>query len=411
MKECLESIIQKIKENHGEVYLVGGAIRDQLMNIKNHDLDFCICKIDKNKFTEIFPRAKEVGNNFPVFLLDGMEFALARKERKVKKGHKGFEIKTKNIDIIEDLGRRDITINAIAKNMITGEIIDPYDGQKDIKNKIIRATTYKFAEDPLRVYRAARFAAKFNFKVEENTILMMNKLKNELNTLPKERIFEEFRKAINTDNPQIFFEILRKADILNIHFKEIYDLIGKPQPIKYHPEGDVYNHTMLVLEKISKTTKREEIRYAGLVHDLGKGITPKEEYPHHYNHDIKGVKAVIDLGNRIGVKKMWTSCGIVAAREHMKAGIFNQMTPKKKVSFIERISKTRLGLEGMQLVANADKMSKNTDEESEFLKIGNEILNKINGKYIINKYNINDGKKIKEKLHKERINYLKNKSN
>lgn len=408
MNKNLKNIIKKIKENHGEIYLVGGAVRDQLMNIQNHDLDFCICKIDENKFKELFPNAIEVGKSFPVFLLEGMEFALARRERKIEKGHKGFKVETNGVEILEDLERRDITINAIAKNMITEEIIDPYNGLQDIKNKIIRATTHRFSEDPLRVYRASRFAAKFNFKVEENTIQMMNKLKNELNTLPKERIFEEFRKAINTDNPQIFFEVLRKADILDVHFREIYDLIGAEQPIKYHPEGDAYNHTMLVLEKISKTTKREEIRYAGLVHDLGKGITPKEEYPHHYGHDIKGVKLVINLGNRIGAKKLWTSCGIIAAREHMKAGIFNQMTIKKKVGFIERISKTKLGLEGMQLVANADRLAKNTDKKNNFLEIGNEILNKINGKYIINKYKINEGKEIKEKLHEERINYLKN---
>lgn len=403
----LVKIIEKIKLNNGEIYLVGGAIRDQIMNIQNHDLDFCICKLDKNKFLEIFPEAKEIGNNFSVFLLEGMEFALARKERKIEKGHKGFEIETENITIIEDLERRDITINSIAKNMITGEIVDPFNGVEDIKNKIIRATSQRFKEDPLRVYRVARFAAKFDFDIEENTLVLMKNLRSELNTLPKERIFEEFRKALNTDNPQVFFDVLREAEVLDVHFKEIYNLIGAEQPKQYHPEGDAYNHTMLVLKNISRMTKKEEIRYSGLVHDLGKGITPKEEYPHHYNHDINGAELVTKLGERIGVKKSWTKCGITSAREHMKAGIFGKMTIKKKVSFIEKISKTQLGLEGLQLVTNADKMSMNTEKTDSFLEIGKEILSKINGKYIMEKYQIEDGKKIKEKLHEERIEYMK----
>lgn len=407
MNQNLLKIIEKIDKNNGEIYLVGGAIRDEIMKIKNHDFDFCVCKLNREKFIEIFPEAKEVGNDFPVFLLDGMEFALARKEKKIGSGHKGFEVDSENIDIIDDLKRRDITINSIAKNMITGKIFDPYNGMEDIENKIIRATSDKFLEDPLRVYRVARFAAKLNFGVEENTINMMRNLKNELSTLPKERIFEEFRKAINSDNPENFFEILRKADLLDVHFKEIYDLIGAEQPVKYHPEGDSYNHTLLVLKNICKITKKEEYRYAALVHDLGKGVTPKNEYPHHYNHDINGVKLVINLGDRIGAKKSWTICGMVAAKEHMRGGIYGKMTPNKKVSFIETISKTKLGLEGLQLVVDADKMSMQTEKSERFLEIGKEILQNVDGKYVMKKYNIKQGEEIKRKLHEERTQYLK----
>ena len=156
------------------------------------------------------------------------------------------------------------------------------DGVKDIENKIIRATSKSFREDPLRVYRVARFASELNFKVEQETIKMMYELKKELSTLSKERVFCEFRKALKTNKPSIFFNILREANVLDIHFKEIYNLIGSLQPLEHHPEGDSYNHTMITVDNSVKLTDNLLIRYACLVHDLGKGLTPKEMYPHHY---------------------------------------------------------------------------------------------------------------------------------
>lgn len=156
------------------------------------------------------------------------------------------------------------------------------DGVKDIENKIIRATSKCFKEDPLRLYRVARFASELKFEVEQETIKMMYELKEELNTLSKERVFCEFRKALKTDKPSIFFNILREANVLDVHFKEIYNLIGSLQPVEYHPEGDSYNHTMIAVDNSVKFTDDLLIRYACLVHDLGKGLTPKAMYPHHY---------------------------------------------------------------------------------------------------------------------------------
>ncbi len=184
-----------------------------------------------------------------------MEFALARRETKTGIGHKEFEVDTKDVTIEEDLARRDITINAIAKNVLTGEIIDPFNGRKDIKKGIIKATTNAFKEDPLRVYRVARIATKTKFKVEENTLKLMEELKPELNTLSKERVFVEFEKALKEDKPSIFFEVLKQAKVLDVHFKEIFDLIGALQPVEYHPEGDSYNHTMIVLDKAARVNK------------------------------------------------------------------------------------------------------------------------------------------------------------
>jgi len=405
------AIANKIKEAGGNLYLVGGAIRDEILGKEIKDEDYCVTGITFSKFQELFPEAHIRGKAFEVFDLYGKEFAIARKEHKIGEGHRAFDIITgEEITIEEDLARRDITINAIAKEVLTGKLIDPYNGEQDIKNKIIRATTEHFKEDPLRVYRVARFAATLDFNVEDNTIELMTSLKNELDTLSKERVFVEFSKALSAKKPSIFFNILRKANILEIHFKEIYDLIGALQPEKYHPEGDAYNHTMLALDNCAKLTDKLEIRFSALVHDLGKGITPKEEYPHHYGHEINGVPLVSKFSSRIKAPTVWNKCGKTACKEHMRGGIFFKMKPSKKVEFIERVDKSYLGLDGLQIVVYADKLSsRNVDEGSiEFAKIGKQCLNEINGEYIARKYNIKPGIAFGEKLHQERVNWMKN---
>ena len=338
--EILE-IANKIKEKGGKLYLVGGAVRDELLEREVHDEDYCVEGLEATEFEELFPNAFKRGKFFGIYDIDGKEFALARKEEKYGEGHKKFNITTgKEISIEEDLARRDITINSIAKEVLTEKIIDPYGGIKDLKNKIIRATTNAFKEDPLRVYRVARFASVLEFSVNEQTISLMNELKEELKTLSAERVFTEFRKALASNKPSIFFEILRKANVLDVHFKEIYDLIGSIQPKIYHPEGDSYNHTMIVVDKSAQLTNDLQIRFSALVHDLGKGITPKEMLPHHYGHDKNGVKLVENLSNRLKIPNSWTKCGKVAAKDHMLGGIFNKMTPKKQVDFIQRVSKS-----------------------------------------------------------------------
>ena len=398
-----------IKENGGTLYLVGGAVRDEIMNRKVHDEDYCVTGIEKETFEKLFPNAYKRGKSFGVYDIENKEFALARKDKKIGKGHKKFEVQNgKYITIEEDLARRDITINSIAKNVLTGKIIDPYGGIKDIKNKIIRATTDSFIEDPLRVYRVARFASQLNFAVEENTIKMMRKIKEELKELSPERVFTEFRKALKSDKPSVFFKVLKKANVLDVHFKEIYDLIGKTQPVEYHPEGDSYNHTMIVVDKSAILTDNVEIRFSALVHDLGKGITPKEMLPHHYGHDKNGVKLVENLGNRLKIPNSWIKCGKVSVKEHMLGGIFNRMTPKKQVDFITRVNKSLLGLDGLRIVVICDRW-RNEDEPTDvnFHKIGKECISKINGRYIEEKYKIKDREKVGELLRQERIKWIK----
>lgn len=408
----INKIAKKIEAAGGKLYLVGGAIRDEIIGNDVYDRDYSVTGITKEKFQELFPEAINRGKSFEVFDIERTEFALARKERKIGVGHKEFETETgENITIEEDLARRDITINAIAKEVLTGKIIDPFNGREDIKNRVIRATTSAFSEDPLRVYRVARIAARTEFTVEENTLKLMETLKEELTTLSKERVFHEFEKALQTDKPSIFFNVLRQANVLEVHFKEIYDLIGSLQPVEYHPEGDSYNHTMLVVDKAATLTKDVAIRFAALVHDLGKGVTPKSMYPHHYGHDEKGVEIVQQFGNKIGAPKKWISYGKVSSSQHMKGGIFNKMTPAKKVSFIERVSKSKLGLHGLQIVVISDRCSTRDTklENIEFEQIGEECISTINGEYIKEKYGIQEGIKLAEKLHEERIRWIKEK--
>ena len=414
MKNIYE-IANKIHSKGGNVYLVGGAIRDKLLGIVNHDEDYCVTGISFEEFKELFPEAYIRGKDFPVFSMDNKEFAIARKERKIGIGHNSFDVEVdKKITIEEDLERRDITINAIAKEVLTDKIIDPFHGREDLKNKIIRAVSSHFAEDPLRVYRVARFASQFNFHVEENTMQMMKLLKSELSSLAVERVYHELSKALLTDKPSRFFDVLKEADVLDIHFKEVYDLIGAEQPLKYHPEGDSYNHTMIVLDRVADKTKmlsdrrKLELRFSALVHDLGKGTTPKEEYPHHINHEKRGAQLVKNMGNRLKLPTRLIKCGVTSCLEHMRGGIFDKMTVFKKVSFIERVNNTILGLDGLQIIVDADNMLEDSGK-NQFADLGYEVIHCTDGDKIMRQYDITEGKEVANKMHEIRVSYLKNK--
>ncbi len=409
----IKEIARIIDLKGGKLFLVGGAVRDKLLGIENHDEDYCVTGISFDEFRGLLPEAIVRGKDFPVFDIDGKEFAIARKERKIGIGHNSFDVETdKKITIEEDLERRDITINAIAQNVLTGEIIDPFNGQKDIENRIIRAVGSHFKEDPLRVYRVARFASKFDFKVDQKTIKMMTLLRDELSSLSAERVYIELKKALLSDYPSNFFKILNDARVLDIHFKEIYDLIGAEQPEKYHPEGDAFNHTMIVLDKVTDQTmnfnddRKLEIRFAALVHDLGKGTTPKEEYPHHIGHEKRGAELVKNIESRLKLPGRLVKCGKTACLEHMRGGMFDKMTAAKKVSFIEKNYSSILGLDGLQIIVNADNTS-DDKSRNQFEEIGYEVMNSINGTEIMNKYKLSEGKEIKNRLHEYRVKFLK----
>ncbi len=402
--DWVADLASEISALGGRLYLVGGAVRDLLMGKEPHDFDYCVTGIEIGEFRKLLPGAKMHGKAFPVLDFRRREFAFARKEVKTGAGHKGFEmISSKDISIEEDLLRRDITINSIAMDVLTEEIIDPYNGEHDIERQIIRATSDAFVEDPLRTYRVARFASQLDFRIEPNTFDLMQKTKEELNTLSPERVYTELEKALQSQKPSVFFETLKQANVLDVHFSEIQNLVGVTQPVLYHPEGDAYNHTMQVIDKMAIQTNEPHIIFAGLVHDLGKALTPINERPRHIGHEERGVELVKTLSTRLKLPTKYKKAGITACIEHMKAGLFNEMRTAKKVDFIERLSKSALTLEGIEILANADN-TKST--KIEFAEIGKEMLEKINAK----KYPKNmDYNIIKENLRKDRIDWLNEK--
>lgn len=402
--DWVTDLASEISALGGRLYLVGGAVRDLLMGKEPHDFDYCVTGIEINEFQKLLPGAKMHGKAFPVLDFRRREFAFARKEVKTGIGHKGFEmISNKDISIEDDLLRRDITINSIAMDVLTEEIVDPYNGRQDLERQIIRATSEAFVEDPLRTYRVARFASQLDFRIAPNTFELMRRTKAELDTLSSERIYTELEKALQTSKPSVFFETLKQANVLDVHFPEVQNLIGVIQPVLYHPEGDAYNHTMQVIDKMAKQTHEPHIIFAGLVHDLGKALTPVDERPRHIGHEERGVELVKSLVNRLKLPTKYQKAAITACKEHMKAGLYNEMRTAKKVDFIERLNKSALTLEGIEILANADN-TKNT--KIEFATIGKEMLEKINAKeYPKNMdYNI-----IKENLRRDRINWLNEK--
>ena len=247
----LKEFVNRIISANGQAYLVGGAVRDSMLGLTPHDHDYVVCGIDEPTFAKLFDNPNKTGKQFPVFRLEiedeEVEVALARKEVKTSAGHNGFEmIFNKDITIEEDLIRRDVTMNSMAVSLIDNTLIDPFNGKADIENKIIRATSKHFLEDPLRILRVARQASKYNFTVSDDTYELMRQGKNELYTLPYSRIWGELEKALRTDNPTIFFEVLKKADVLDVILPELTD----------------FDNTMSLL---SKTPKDWAVRFASML--------------------------------------------------------------------------------------------------------------------------------------------------
>lgn len=315
---------EKINNAGGRAYIVGGWVRDTIMGRQPKDKDYVVCGVSKDVFTDIFPQAKLVGNSFPVYLvkIDGKmdEVAFGRTERKASLGYKGFEVEfNKEITIEEDLQRRDTTMNAIAQDIISGERIDLFGGEADIKAGIISAISEVFKEDPVRALRCARQAAQLDFSVDENTLQLVRECRDELMLEPVERIFNEMKQALSAPRPSVFFNILRKTNLIDITFPELHALIGKTQPVEFHPEGDSWNHVMEVVDKVAASTDNIVARFCGLAHDLGKGVTPLEMLPHHYGHEEKGIDVLREWNKRMTLPRHWMKAGEFVIHEHMRA--------------------------------------------------------------------------------------------
>jgi tRNA nucleotidyltransferase (CCA-adding enzyme) len=304
-----------------QIYLVGGAVRDKLLGLPVIEKDWVVLgETPKSMIKQGF---KPVGKDFPVFLHPQShdEYALARTERKTAPGYKGFIVHASpDVSLEQDLIRRDLTINAIAMTP-EGALIDPYGGQRDLENKIFRHISPAFAEDPVRILRVARFAARYQhlgFTLAEETRELMQAMveAGEVDYLVPERVWAELFKALKEPSPSAFFYTLKSCTALEKIFPEINALFGIPQPEQYHPEIDTGLHSMLCMEQAVLLSSSPEIRFAALVHDLGKGMTPKENWPHHYGHEKIGLPILEKLCARLRVPNAFRALAMHVMQYH-----------------------------------------------------------------------------------------------
>ena len=348
---------KKINSLGGTAYLVGGAVRDKFRGVAAHDKDYCITGVEENIFAENFPKASKFGKAFPVYSvnIDGKncEVALARTEKKSGAGYRGFNVKfDSSVTIEQDLFRRDTTINAMAIDILREKVIDPFGGREDVANKKIRAVSKYFTDDPVRALRAARQSAQFNFEITAETLEAMKLCAFELKNEPGERIFAELENALKTNKPSIFFRNLERAGILEITFPEVFQMRGKIQPAEFHPEGDAYEHSLNILDEVSKINSNPVIRFAALAHDFGKGTTPQEMLPHHYQHEIRGLDVLREMSERINLPADWKKIAEFVISEHMRAAMMTR--PGKIVDFLIRLHNSKISVEDFNDIINLD---------------------------------------------------------
>ncbi|SFK26558.1 tRNA nucleotidyltransferase (CCA-adding enzyme) [Methylophaga sulfidovorans] len=288
---------------------------------------------------------KPVGKDFPVFLHPKTqeEYALARTERKSGHGYQGFTVyASPEVTLEEDLARRDLTINAIAES-VDGNIIDPFNGIKDLEKGILRHVSPAFVEDPVRVLRIARFAARFNFAIAGETQQLIRQMvsSGELEHLVAERVWQELSKALQTDQPSVFFTSLRQVDALSSLFPEVDRLFGVPQIPKWHPEVDTGIHVMMVIDQAAKLTDDLAVRFSALCHDLGKGLTPKDILPSHAGHEASSIALTEKLCQRLRVPKVIATLAAKVAEYHTDVHLLFELDAARVLDVIEGLDSFR----------------------------------------------------------------------
>lgn len=302
-------------------YLVGGAVRDQLLGLPVSERDWVVVGATPEQLRS--EGYTPVGQDFPVFLhpKSGEEYALARTERKSGVGYGGFTFHTSpDVTLEQDLLRRDLTVNAMAMDA-EGGLIDPYGGQQDLHARILRHVSPAFVEDPLRVLRVARFAARYadlGFVVAPETLTLMAELagSGELQALTAERVWKEISRALMEPRPEVFIRVLRECGALAQLLPEVDALFGVPQPAPHHPEIDTGEHLLLVLIQTARLNLPLPARWANLLHDLGKGLTPSEHWPKHHGHETKGLKAVKAVNQRFKVPRECQELALLTCEYH-----------------------------------------------------------------------------------------------
>ncbi len=329
-----------------EIFLVGGAVRDKLLGLPVTDRDYVV--VGAMPEAMVAKGFKPVGADFPVFLHPdtGEEYALARTERKSGRGYKGFTVHAApDVTLEEDLRRRDLTINAMAESA-DGNLIDPFGGESDLRNGVLRHVSPAFAEDPVRVLRVARFAARYarwGFRVAHDTQRLMREMveSGELDHLVPERVWSELERALAEPKPSRFFDVLRGCGALARLFPEIDALYGVPQPEKHHPEIDTGVHVMMVLDQAAKLSPDTRVRFAALMHDLGKGTTSPAQWPKHFGHEQRGVALVEQLCQRYRVPNEYRELAVLVARYHGHCHRVMELRPATFVDILEAMDAFR----------------------------------------------------------------------
>lgn len=356
-----------------EIYLVGGAIRDRLLGLPVSERDWVVVGASEQAMLDL--GYTRVGKDFPVFLHPETheEYALARSERKTSPGYRGFEVHTgEGISLEDDLIRRDLTINALAEAE-DGTLIDPYGGQKDLEGRQLRHVSPAFSEDPVRVLRVARFAARFaalGFSVAEETKELIRQMvtSGEIASLVPERVWQETERALATDRPEVFFEVLRECDALGAVFPEVNALFGVPQPARWHPEIDTGVHTMMVIQQAVRLSDDVGVRFAALTHDLGKAKTPRYMWPRHRGHEEQSVRLVEEMASRLRIPNDFRDLAVRVARFHGQCHRAAELRPGTILKLLEGTSAFRdeVGFERFLLACEADKRGRTGLEDEPY---------------------------------------------
>ncbi|HDL9481654.1 TPA: multifunctional CCA addition/repair protein [Vibrio cholerae] len=399
-----------------QIYLVGGAVRDQLLQLPVYDRDWVV--VGSSPQAMLAAGFQAVGKDFPVFLHPNSkeEHALARTERKTGVGYTGFACHyAPDVTLEEDLLRRDLTINAMAQDN-SGQLIDPYGGQRDLAAKVLRHVSPAFVEDPLRVLRVARFAAKLHhlgFTVAEETMQLMAKIaqSGELQHLTAERVWQEWHKSLSTYHPEVFLQVLRDCGALAVVLPEIDRLFGVPQPEKWHPEIDTGIHTLMVAKQAAQLSDSLLVRFAAQVHDLGKGVTPPSEWPSHKLHCHTGLNIIESLCERIRVPNEFRDLALAVCAQHSNIHRADELKPATKLKVLGLLDVWRKPerLEQVLLCCEADHRGR-LGLESEpypqreiFLRAYQAALGVAVQAVIADGF---QGKQIKEELDKRRVSAI-----
>jgi tRNA nucleotidyltransferase (CCA-adding enzyme) len=356
-----------------KIYRVGGAVRDKLLNYPSDENDWVVVGATPQKMVDL--NYVPVGSDFPVFIKPetGEEYALARTERKSGHGYQGFTFHTdEDVSLEEDLVRRDLTINAMAEDH-DGSLIDPYGGQRDLSDKLLRHVSDAFTEDPLRVLRVARFAARYHhlgFSIATETMALMSAISDsgELDYLVAERVWKETERALGERSPDIFIQTLKQCGALKALFPEVERLFGVAQRADYHPEIDTGIHTIMALQQSAKSSDSSAIRFAVLVHDLGKGVTPNHILPSHSGHEARGVALVESLCDRLKVPNNFRQLALAVTEYHLTCHKALELDPELILALLKGIGalKSAAKLDDFILCCEADARGRTGFEEREY---------------------------------------------